>query len=569
MERAIVLIGVAQTGGLPPLMAVYSGIKKMTDWAASHGGIPDERIAKLSDEGGAKVTAQQVYDTIEGFCDGTLDQLIVYFSGHGTVRGTNEVWLLSGAPNARNEAVDLSESIESARFSNVETVVFISDACRTPATRVKAQNVMGIPVFPNMQRDDEHPVDVFYATGVGHASFEIEIGAVDDGEPDYRATYTEALASALNGEKPEAMDADAEAGFGVIRGRPRLNAFLVKEVATLLTPAAGDKILLQKPVARVLSDDLVLSRFPLGPGVVPGPLPPKGGPVSGTVDPLRQLDDSMRRLLGLDAPEMGAGIGGPADLVVFASAKAAKDAGASCRLVVTGAPVASASARDATVTVEDSRVNVDETPADAPTDLLVGMADGTAFVLPVSPAATAVVAFSAGELRDLVFVPRDGPPQPNDVRGLRGTLAARARLGDLWLDEDEATAAARFAIEEADGDIALSLHVAYALSDLRRYSEHVRGIDDAVRARWGIRLFDLALLTGDLDGRTAGEADVHPSTPLLARGWATARTHRVRFPDALEEIEAHLLPSVWTQFDAEGAAIMASLPLTERIEEDG
>ncbi|MEU1972677.1 hypothetical protein ABZ477_13530 [Microbacterium sp. NPDC019599] len=569
MERAIVLIGVKQTGGgLPTLQAVDAGIRAMEDWAKWQE-IPDRRIAKLSDESGGPIKADVVLDTITAFCDGSLDQLLVYFAGHGTVRGSDEVWLLSGAPDKAHEAIDLNESIDFARYCNVGNVVFISDACRTPATRRRAQLVTGIAVFPTPATDEEHPVDVFYATSIGHASFELLTPTEEEPDPHYKALYTEALVSALRGQHPEAMDPDGDDGFAVVRTKPRLNEFLRKDVARRLA-AAGEGARIQKPVARALSDD-VLSRFPLAKGVEPGlSTAPPGGPVSAEVDPVEQLRQATRSILGLDVGAAGGALGGPPDLVVLARARDAATVPVTDReagLIAAGATVSSARATGGeAVLLDDARVVVRGAGDTGSVDVAIRTADGSAFVLPAPVAATTVAAFSAGELRDLLVVPTDGRTVRADVHRLRSILSARTRLGDLWLEDDEATALATFVADGSDGDLALALYAAYALADRRRV-EDVRRIDEAVRGRWAFRPFDLAMLSGDLDGRAPADVEgVHPSTPLLARGWAAARLRGIRLPVAFEGIEPNLVDSIWTQVEPAAADALIGAVIGEREE---
>ena len=51
MNRAVLLIGVSQAGGLGKLKAVESSIDKMAAWAKSQG-IADDQIIRRTDAGG-------------------------------------------------------------------------------------------------------------------------------------------------------------------------------------------------------------------------------------------------------------------------------------------------------------------------------------------------------------------------------------------------------------------------------------------------------------------------------------------------------------------------------------
>src|ERR1700722_12333416 len=105
--RAAVVIGINKTGDLPPLRAAASGAKSIASWLQSEGF---ETTLLVDEE--KPVLASEIFNAISIFVRrGTLNQLIVYFSGHGFLTGPgSEFWLLSNAPENPNEAVSLLES---------------------------------------------------------------------------------------------------------------------------------------------------------------------------------------------------------------------------------------------------------------------------------------------------------------------------------------------------------------------------------------------------------------------------------------------------------------------------
>lgn len=128
-QRAAVVIGVNKAGQLPVLNAAVSGARTVANWLEAEGF-----EVKLLVDDGKPVRVSEIFDVIEEFVGrGTLDQLVVYFSGHGFLSGYSEHWLLSKAPDNPNEAVSLRESVDLARESAIPNVVFISDACRSHA----------------------------------------------------------------------------------------------------------------------------------------------------------------------------------------------------------------------------------------------------------------------------------------------------------------------------------------------------------------------------------------------------------------------------------------------------
>src|SRR3954451_14876362 len=119
MRRAAVLIGVRESGDLPPLSAVLPGIRDVENWANAQRF---ETVRTLTDEHG-KLGVRAIQDTIAELLDpGVLDQLVVYFAGHGVNIGQSEYWLLSDAPAYTNEAVNVAGSAVLARRCGVPHV---------------------------------------------------------------------------------------------------------------------------------------------------------------------------------------------------------------------------------------------------------------------------------------------------------------------------------------------------------------------------------------------------------------------------------------------------------------
>ena len=99
MKRAAVILGVGRTGNLPALQAVASSAKAMANWVVSQGFMEPK---VLTDET-QPVSIRAVTETIKAFVDlGTIEQLVVYFSGHGVNIRYGEHWMLSGAPDDAN-----------------------------------------------------------------------------------------------------------------------------------------------------------------------------------------------------------------------------------------------------------------------------------------------------------------------------------------------------------------------------------------------------------------------------------------------------------------------------------
>ncbi|MEZ5288073.1 MAG: caspase family protein [Vicinamibacterales bacterium] len=200
MLRAGLFIGVDRTGGLPRLKDAAAGAQRMHAWALSQGLVDGTQARLLTDANGGKVTSDQVYDAVQALIGGAgVEQLVVYFAGHGVNINRGEQWLLSDAPVRTSAAVDVSNSAKLARYSGVSHVVFLSDACRVAPDSIQAQNVRGIDIFPNDDASDRaRPVDEFYACRLGRTAAEVRDAAAAAGA--FRAVYTGALFEALAGQ---------------------------------------------------------------------------------------------------------------------------------------------------------------------------------------------------------------------------------------------------------------------------------------------------------------------------------------------------------------------------------
>lgn len=570
MERALVLIGVSRTGGgLVQLNAVEAGLDRMAEWGRRQR---IRRIHRISDIADAPVTVKRIKDRITKLCDlAVIEQLIVYFAGHGVTVGSDEFLLLTGAPDDSNEAIYVQGSADAAAMAPIGNIVLISDACRSEAAGLFLR-LRGNIIFKAYAGDDEPKVDRLYAAPLGSAAYEV---VTEDGLS--HPIYTESLVAALEGAHPQVVERDADdPRFGVVRLRRALQDVLAEDVVNRLDALNVRLDVSQRPKVYAVSESTI-SRFPLEAGAVPGGSPPQaGGTVSAEVDQVAHLRDLMRRLVGLDAPEDAAGVVGTNGLVVIADPRQAwpladADAGVGAasvlngaagaalartaprpRVVVRGAEVVSAASGGAALAVADGRMTIDSDTGRVE-DVVLRLNDGSAVILPAAASTTTVAAFAAGELRDVAFVADDGRAVDLDAQRLRGAVAARLRIKDLWLTLAECDALVAAITRPGGCDPTLALYAAYALHDLKR-KDDISRVDDAVATQWGFRLFDLAMLTGELDGRAlSADDDLHPSTPLLQRGWSIVRIKGIELVDG---IQPHLLSSIWTQVDAAGLELI-------------
>lgn len=235
MIRAAVLIGVQKTGGFPGLRAVTSGIEAIERWIVDQGDFGD-RLSVIADVHGDPVTPDAIRHAIYSYVrSGTVEQLVVYFAGHGINVKYQEFWLLSDAPDDPQAAVNLAGSAALARHCGIPHVVFISDACRTAADTIRTQAVEGTIVFPNRgPRREPGYVDIFYAAGVGDPA--LELGPAHEATADFTALYTTALVTGLSGKQASIIEDGDQADKGFIRPWP-LHRYLPRAMTQLLLEA--------------------------------------------------------------------------------------------------------------------------------------------------------------------------------------------------------------------------------------------------------------------------------------------------------------------------------------------
>lgn len=585
MNRAAVLIGVNRTGGLPVLQDAANSAHRMEGWARAQGV---EHVKVLTDEDGTPVEISSIKRAIRDLNElGTVEQLIVFFAGHGINVNRGERWLLSDAPADPQAAVNVAGSAELARWGGIPYVVMISDACRTAAEGIQAQGMTGSEIFPNEEIAElELPVDQFFACRLGRPSHEIADGATTAKE--YKAIYTRALVTALEGADPAVLDPE-----GYVRPRP-LKKFLQREVAARLRALQLQTKLIQVPDAHIASDERAwLSRVaerpparPAGGGVVvvggdgaarPGAdLRPLGPTARTVLDAMLHpiltdsLDDFDSRLLeSQQSDEPG--------LVDIATAVETSAFGfgptryeTQCGFKVRGARVREAVAgRLGAEQLDDELVRI-HTRGERGGNVLLVLDSGQGVALPAIAEFLAAVTVEGGEVVDVAYEPSEGTwrwqeftHRAREVRALRAVAASSSREGAFALEGEDALEVAR-RMQYAKGvDPALAIYAAYT------YAEHgrrdlVRDLHGYMRDDLGSALFDVALLARE---RPIGGHDLLGFAPLLAQGWALLPASRVTLPASLHNLDRNVLPSsLWTMYDAAGVdAIRFALEIGELI----
>ncbi|GEL48778.1 hypothetical protein CHO01_38940 [Cellulomonas hominis] len=516
----MVLVGVARTGGrFPELRAVPGAVAAVRDWALAQG-VPADLLLTYTDADGGAVDAGAVLAGVRGLLDrGDVEQLVLYFSGHGINTGSSEFWLLPGAPEDGGQAVNVSLTAWYAERLPVRHVVLVSDACRTAATSTQELAIQGTAVVPNLPpRGPAAAVDVFYACALGDPAYELTDPAAA-GEA-YRAVFTSALVAALRGDHPALVGGEdgAASGAGLVRPWP-LKRALPGLVAAELTAAGAPLAVAQTPDARLSSDPDVawLSRLvpwpPAGtdgheslaaPGAVP---PPDPGPAPLPAE-VTTAADRLAVGLALAGP-------GPA-----ASVRVLGDPAAQVLPGTDGAAV-------------------------------VALSAGGCAVLPLLPGRVTVATVEDGRLVDCAL-PRADAPRATAALGRRALAAASSRFGlDADDTDDDADA-------DLDADPLAAVYRAWALHDRGRRADLAAL---AAPGAPGARLFDVLLLADPAAPPDRWRALLTP-VPLLARGWALLPAA----PDAVRARAAAFgprLPGHWTVVAADAPRVAAALRAPE------
>ncbi|HSK77019.1 MAG TPA: hypothetical protein VLQ45_11215 [Thermoanaerobaculia bacterium] len=622
LQRAAVLIGVKKTGGLPVLRAVRDGVEKMRKWAVSQPGMLDPegvpRVVVLSDDDGTKVKTADVKEAIWRFVDdGTIEQLFVYFAGHGANVRHSEYWLLSGAPDDPDEAVNVKGSIPLARQCGIPHVVLISDACRTAAASIQSQAVQGSIVFPNKPGAKPGCVDEFYATLVGMPALEVS----DPNVPDvFDAVYTTGLVNGLGGDVKTEIEEDG--GQRVRRVKPwPLKRYLPPAISSLLAARRVGLSVTQTPDAIITSEpEMWLSQLDLAADAgdtedgVRGQRGPgsrrrvtRGGRRSTEPTPEPEAETAAESLTTVSQRALRVALSGESAPATrgrsTGTRRVTRSRGAStetqlftevlertgmelgprhfesrCGFKVHGAAIDSVLAASGHVELlsgPEGLVRLWDVRPPA-TNTLIVFDDGCGALLPAIPEFIAVLTYEEGELANVTYEPSDNSNLWHDVapvlpelRELRRVIAAAARLGVFRPEtlEDQRELIDRF--RRVKGlDPTMAVYAAYALHALQKRSE----IEEIQRYLWQelqLTLFDIAMLTSDLgDAKRQKIEGVLPAVPLLSQGWALLDAYGMDLVGPLDSraLLRHLKSSLWTLFDERGVAVLRAAITSGEIE---
>jgi hypothetical protein len=589
MVRAGIFIGVDKSGDLQKLNDATAGAKRMHEWALEQG-MADKTYAKLlTDAEGKKVRPDDITDAVHEICNGPgVDQLVVYFAGHGINLQRGDRWLLSEAPVKPYAAVNVMGSVELARTCGIPHVVIISDACRVAPEGIQYQNIEGIEIFPNTTGGEKtRPVDQFVACYLGRTAAEVKDPGSESA--NYSALYTDALLDALLGTRSDILE-PGEAGDAAKYIKPwTLKDYLEVEVPRRVKALKLEKKVNQNPDAIITSRNSWLARIEAavaatrsaggsrGPTVPPGPPSPTIRTVSSELT--ASASDGQPWSVEQKLQEaVAAGVPGAAQLAgslqQIAQPFGPEHFESECGIKVRGARIVSFSATSATGSLlgnEGRLLRIDT--LDGPgASVLIRLENRTACVIPVIQGFLSALTFDQGELVDVAYEPSDNTwrwdlykQHASEVRALRAVAATASRHGRFHLGPNEAEKVGQ-RMQYAKGiDPTLAVYAAYAYHDVQLV-DRIQEMSSYLANDVGITFFDLELLGRRLLGKSIDRSQmVVPFVPLLSQGWSLLRAHRVKLYPALDGIEQNMRDSLWTHFDERAIPTLERAMLSKEV----
>ena len=586
-QRAAVVIGVDRAGDLRPLRAAAGGARKVAAWLRREGFDP---VVELVDDPGP-VTVAQVFAAVRPLVDrGTVKQLVIYFAGHGFINGYSEHWMLSAAPDNPNEAVSLIESVALARQSGIPNVVFISDACRSRSDSLRTERVRGSLIFPNARSAPPVPSDVdqFLATLVGDPSWEVPL---DQSASAYEGVYT---ATFLDAYRNASADMVRPIDDLMVVPNAKLKDYLAREVP--LRAAQASITLKQRPETQVVSGELTyIGKY------LPGPADPgSSGPAAQGVADIQTLARARLDMTGLKVFATGwrpqvdsAGLsrvgresGFDAATRNVANARGLSDKlRARCGFSILGAHVERVIAPAGVIA---EFVNSGDPPRRSAlievqllhrpaASVCIQFSNGEGSVLAAIDGFVGSLTVDEAGVNNVSYVPARSSPLYSSYESererldeLHAVVAASARFGVFRIEapKDNRESIARNMADRIrmlkGVDPTLGLYAAYAYFDAGLPGQ-VRSVNDAMRSNLsGIKLFDAAMLAGELQGRDAGQ-DTFPFVPMLSQGWSLLRVKGVRVSEELAAMRDNMRNALWLTLRREGVEFAAKAMSSDRI----
>ena len=561
MSESALVIGVNRTGGLPPLSGAVSSAEDFADWAKGQG----MAVTLLTDANGQEITVSDLQDAIDQILGPrNCKKLIVYFSGHGFLLGANvELWLLSKAPNRSQEAVNVRLSMENARYSGVDHMIFVSDACRSGGPTHQHRTVSGTAIFPPPKTYEfDGKIDAFYATRPGDVALEYK--TENEAVSNFKGLFTECLISALNGKVPQVVteyDVNNQRHWLVLS--EKLDSHL--ETIVPIEASAISIKLSQKPIV------IPESRLPQFFGELRNPSPSVRANTGGVIPQqpgIRRivaetqeevLDMRTDNALATQSPssEEETAFIDQINRIVSAHGRDhfETETGFTIYGEVTRVTIANGWTADLFEENDVMQIRVGPASYDGACSILIEFEQGFGTVLAVKPGFIGSVIVEDGKVISVNYTPTAGSTLYNEeyqplaerIEQRRAFAATAMRHGVFELDKEDATDVGHYLRMMKRMDPTLGIYASYAYQQ----AGQLKAIRSVARymADDGPVPFDVLLLAR----WTEPWPLFAPFCPMLRQGWALLEMH----PPAMKRLAKYrteLLPSLWSGFTLEGSA---------------
>jgi hypothetical protein len=203
-----------------------------------------------------------------------------------------------------------------------------------------------------------------------------------------------------------------------------------------------------------------------------------------------------------------------------------------------------------------------------PSTILLELDNKTGVALAILPGFVGSLVVEGGRVVSVSYVPSANTDRfaeyqirARELERMKGFAAVAARNGQFVVtNEDAVTFANR--IRQAKGiDPTMGIYAAYAYAQVGQYKDvhsvfsFMQNDDPRIPVP-----FDVVMLATRSEPNAHAQPFARPAPfgPLLSQGWALLLPGDAMHKPIHEEVRPHLLPSLWTTFDAEGVAIAAA-----------
>jgi hypothetical protein len=586
MSRLAIVIGVNKPKAPAALKGAVEDAKKFAAWIGKQGF----EVKPFTDDG-PPVTFASIFDEVERAVEArTYSQIVIYFAGHGLQNGGSEIWLLSGAPNNPNEAISVEVSVMAARESGLQSVVFISDACRSIPAGMQFSRVDGGSIFPNkpLDRNTRPEIDRVFATLPSLVAVE---AALADDKARREGIFTREFMRSFRDPPAALVEQVSENGqsIEVVTNRKlkELLRELVEDAAFTEMPKAGQlpEFILESVqayvgrVERAAEDPEIKFALPGGPGTTEllrgtrrGPSGPRRRRSAPSVAAVAQRAINLARerqdgaqAAAAAAQEIDPNLGLAETINLFSADVPVEKFETQTGFSVTGARVRAAECPNSPAeTLDQEFVRLWPREVIAPSaSVLIEFDNGNGTVLPGLRGYIGHIFVDKGAVINVNYVPATNSERwggYRDVReqieGLRAAVAAAAGLGVFRISRDEAESFANKIRYLKAYDPTLGLYAAYAYASAG-LDQEVKSVRQYMRDDLKTELFDVAMLAQrGVSPHETGPQTILPFCPMLRQGWSFVAVREARLSEVVLAARDWLLPALWTTFAPEGVKLL-------------